>query len=113
MGAHESYKGSNRNLLLESRVELTKLSSRLSTSERKVRAAAEVVRKAHSQVVKKAALQARSALREAVRKSGQSIDALFDKLSGKKGEITEAQFLKFVMALPDLNLDAEKVSLVY
>lgn len=110
--SHEKFGGA-RTVLLESRVELTKIASRASTSERKLKAATDTVRAAYVQVAKMAKAQAKNALRQAARQSGKSPDELFDQVSGKKAEITEEQFVKFVKKLPDLKLSAEQISLVF
>jgi len=111
--AHEAFTGSARNLLLEARVELTKLVARATAAERQLRTATEAVRTAYLSVVKTATRQAREALRSAARKLGQDVDQLFEKVSGGKGEITAAQFSEFVKSLPGLSLKQEEVSLVY
>lgn len=109
---HEVFKGS-RNLLLESRVQLTKQASRAATAERKLKGATEAVRVAYAQVVKEATLQARNSLRAAARKLSQSTDDIFEKVSGSKGEITQKQFSHWVKSFPDHNLKDDQVRLVY
>jgi len=111
--AHEAYKGPTRNLLLEARVELTKLSGRASQCEKKLKASTEAVRTAHTAVVKAATQQARKALQAAARKLSSSFDQLFDEVSGGKDQITQAGFSKFVKKLPDAALTEEQVSLIF
>jgi len=110
---HDGFKGGARNVLLESKVELTKLASRASTAERRLKAATEAVRAAFVQVAKTATVKARNVLRTAARKSGKSIDELFDTVSGGTGEISEAQFAQFVSTLPEHDLGSDQVALVY
>jgi len=112
-GSLEARRGPSRAALLEARVDLTKLGSRVSTSEKKVRNATEAVRTAHSQVVKTATEKARAALRGAARKSQKSSDELFDQGSGGKPEMSAEQFSKFVSTLKGHGLAPEQVSLVY
>merc|ERR550532_3626710 len=110
---HEAYRGSARNLLLEARVELTKLTSRATAAERKLRTATEAVRTAHVQVVRVATKSAREVLRTAARTSQKSVDDLFEQLAEKKGEISESNFQKFVSSLKGHSLKKEEVKLVY
>lgn len=110
--SHEQFSGA-RSVLLEARVELTKISSRASTSERKLKAATETVRAAYVQVVKKAKTQARAALRQAARQSKKTPDQLFEKIAGKEQEMTEAQFVKFAKKLEGLKIPEEEVALVF
>merc|ERR550532_1635343 len=86
---HEAYRGSARNLLLEARVELTKLTSRATAAERKLRTATEAVRTAYLGVVKSATKQAREVLRSSARASGKTVDELFDLVSKGKPDVTE------------------------
>lgn len=109
----ESRRGPSRAALLEARVDLTKLGSRVGMSEKKIRNATEAVRAAHSQVVKAAVEKARVALRGAARQLGKTSDELFDQASDSKAELSEAQFSKFVKTLKGHELTPEHVSLVY
>mmetsp|Transcript_93948 Transcript_93948/g.289726 ORF Transcript_93948/g.289726 Transcript_93948/m.289726 type:complete len:1988 (+) Transcript_93948:65-6028(+) len=110
---HEAYKGPVRNLLLEARVELTKLTSRATAAERRLRTATEAVRTAHAQVVKTATKQARDVLRSKARANKKSADQLFEELAVGKGEISEAAFNKFVNSLSGHGLGKEEIALVY
>jgi hypothetical protein len=108
----EVFKGHTRNFL-EARVELTKLTARANVAEKRCSAATDAVRAAHTQVVRTATQQARSALRLAARKLGRSNDELFEELAKGLGEISEAAFIKFAKSLPEHGLASEQVSLVY
>lgn len=108
----ESFKGVARSLLLEARMELTKLNSRVTASERKLKEATEAVRSAYTQMAKAATQQARSAMRAAARKTGKSTEDLFKQVSGGKDEITEKQLQTFVKKL-DSGLTEDQVRLVY
>lgn len=110
---HESYKGPVRQLLLEARVELAKLTGRAGSAEKRLREATEAVRTAHADAVLKATKSAREVLRSKARAGKKSVDDLFEEVSGGKGEITEAQFQKFVEGLPNTGLSKEEVKLVY
>jgi|EP00927_Polykrikos_kofoidii_P053582 hypothetical protein len=109
----DAHQGSNRNLLLESRVELTKLTSRVTTAERKCRAATEAVRTALEQVVKAAAKKARSAIQASARNSSKTYDTLFGQISGGKAEITEAQFSAFIKKIPSHGMNADQMSMAF
>jgi len=113
MASHEAFKGASRSLLLEARVELTKLNARVQGAERKLALTTEAVGKAYAQVAKVATTQAKRALRDAARKSGKSVDDLFMQVSQGATEITEAQFINFVKTLPGQDLSKEQVALVY
>jgi len=110
---HEAYKGSCRNLLLEARVELTKLSSSAAAAEKRCNAATEVVRAAYTQAVKKATQEARKALQNAARQADTGIDDLFDKVAAGKPLISQAQFSKFIKSLPSAKLTEDQVKLVF
>mmetsp|Transcript_12353 Transcript_12353/g.33866 ORF Transcript_12353/g.33866 Transcript_12353/m.33866 type:complete len:1994 (-) Transcript_12353:112-6093(-) len=110
---HEAYKGPVRNLLLEARVELTKLTSKATNAEKKLRTATEAVRDAHTKVVKAATKRAREVLRSTARSGKKSVDQLFDDVSKGKGEISEAGFQAFVKGLKGHGLKEEEVALVY
>jgi len=112
--AHTAYRGSLRSLLLEARVELTKLTSRIAASERKCKAATEASLTAYVKVVKTATSQARNTVRTAARALGKTPDELFAKCgAGSNRTLTEAQFTKFVGTLKEAKLTPEQVSLVY
>jgi len=111
--SYDDVKGTSRSFLLQSRVELTKLATRASTSERKCAAATQAVRNAHEQQVKSAILQASTALRTSLRKSGQNSTDLFAKLAKKGDVISESEFAKFVNSLPNHGLSKEQISLVF
>jgi len=110
--AHDAYQGPSRGSLLEARVELTKLSSRTSTSEKKVTAATEAVRAAMQQLMKATKTQAIEVLRDAAKRAGSCL-VLFIEIAGGSAEITEGQFVKFLSSLPAHNLSQEQASLVY
>lgn len=109
----DAQKGPTRNLLIEPRVQLTKLSSRANAAEKKCKAATEAVRVALDQLEKTATRKARDAIRAAARKSGKDTDQLFDTVAGGKAEVSLAQFQKFVEKLPDHGLTKEHVGLVF
>ncbi|CAE8628687.1 unnamed protein product [Polarella glacialis] len=113
LASHEAHKGPSRNLLLEARVELTKLGSRANTAERKCRTATEALRTAHLQVVKTALMRAKNSLRIAFRKLGKGADEVYDQVAGKSSEISSEQFQKFVTSLPSHDLSPEQVTLLY
>jgi len=112
-GSLEARRGPSRAALLEARVDLTKLGSRVGTAEKKVRNSTEAVRTAHSQVVKSATEKARVALRGAARKMQKSSDELFDQSSAGKTEMSSQEFSKFVKKIEGHGLTSEQVSLVY
>merc|ERR1712151_32183 len=101
--AQESQKGPTRNLLLEARVELTKLNSRASAAERRCQAAAKPMRVRYAEIVKTAT----AAIRTAVRTLGKTSDDMFDEVSRGTGEISASQFGDFVKSLPEHGLSTE------
>jgi len=113
MEAHEAQKGPSRNLLLEARVELTKLQSRATGAERKCRSATEALRTAHTQVVKTATMRAKNNLRMAFRKLGKSADDVFDQTFSGKAEVSRPEFQKFVNSLEDHGLSEDQVTLLF
>jgi len=108
---HETYKGPIRNLLLEARVELTKLTTRATGAERKCKTATDAVRSAYDDIAKKTVEQARSALRASARKAGKDSDALFGQVAGGADQVTEAQLAKFVEKA-GAGLKKEQVTLI-
>eukprot|EP00811_Abedinium_folium_P036277 NODE_8_length_4602_cov_14.880894.p1 GENE.NODE_8_length_4602_cov_14.880894~~NODE_8_length_4602_cov_14.880894.p1 ORF type:complete len:1434 (-),score=594.45 NODE_8_length_4602_cov_14.880894:300-3986(-) len=111
--AHEVYKGASRNLLLEARVELTKLAARVTAAEAKVRTATEAAQAVYVEKVGQAKKNARDALRTSAQASRKDSDALFEQITGKKAEMTMVQFQEFMGTLRDHNLDAAQLKLVF
>jgi len=111
--AHDTYRGPSRNLLLQARVELTKLKSRTSAAERNCQSATEALRVAHAQVVKTTLFQAKNGLRTAFRKQGTPRDAAFE--SAVKGDAEQLSLPEFQAYASSLTADLtqEQVALLY
>eukprot|EP00928_Gymnodinium_smaydae_P087302 TRINITY_DN71581_c0_g1_i1.p1 TRINITY_DN71581_c0_g1~~TRINITY_DN71581_c0_g1_i1.p1 ORF type:complete len:2009 (+),score=514.05 TRINITY_DN71581_c0_g1_i1:70-6027(+) len=109
----DASKGASEAVLLEPKVQLTKLTSRVTTAERKCLAATESVRTAFEQAVKAATKKAREVLRVAARQSGKTCDQLFTQVAAGKDEMSAAQFKSFVEGLPDHGLSKEQIDLAY
>mmetsp|Transcript_42395 Transcript_42395/g.79518 ORF Transcript_42395/g.79518 Transcript_42395/m.79518 type:complete len:1897 (-) Transcript_42395:76-5766(-) len=109
---HAAFRGT-RPILLEARVELTKLRSRADTQEKRCTDATKPLRDAYDKHLKEACSKTRSAIRAAARKSGQTGHEVFAKFAGGKAEMTEEQFKSYVAKLPELGLAKDAVSLLF
>eukprot|EP00931_Biecheleriopsis_adriatica_P064024 TRINITY_DN38888_c0_g1_i1.p1 TRINITY_DN38888_c0_g1~~TRINITY_DN38888_c0_g1_i1.p1 ORF type:complete len:1979 (+),score=598.34 TRINITY_DN38888_c0_g1_i1:91-6027(+) len=110
--SHEAHQGPSRQLLLQARVELTKLSNRVATTDRKCRSATESLRTVHTAVVRTATNRAKRDLRGGFRKLRTNANDAFERIAGKSQEVSKAAFLKFVSTFPD-KLSDEQASLVF
>jgi len=103
----------DRNMLLEVRLELTKLNSRVTTSERRCKSLVEPVIVAHQKVVGAALKEAQSKLRLAVRRSKKTSDALYDQFSKGAATMAEGQFNTLIKKLPEHKLSSREMSLLF
>lgn len=102
---HESQQGALRSVVLDVRVQLMKLMSRLTSMERKCRMAVEVLGKEQLLAARRANEQARQALRAAALRSGHSADELFERYAEGGEELSEDQLGALVESLPGHNLE--------
>lgn len=100
-------------MLLEVRLELTKLNSRVTTSERRCRSVIEPVTLAHQRVVGEIVKEAQSKLRAAARAHKKTSDELYDDFAKLAAKMTEEQFSSLVKSLPELNLSEYEISLFF
>jgi len=109
---HAAFK-SSRPILLQPRLDLTKLRSRAESQEKKCTEATRFAREAYDKHVKEASAKARTAVRLAARKAGQTGHEAFSKSTGGKAEMTEAQFQSYIATLPEHGLSEEEVALLF
>jgi len=109
----DAFEGPSKNLLIEARVALSKLSSQVLAVERKCKSATESVRSAHAKAVRDATDAARKALRASARSAGQTSDELFSRIACGKSELSQAQLIQFAKTVKDEALTEEHVQLVY
>jgi len=107
--AHEADKCANRSHIFEAKQTFVKLTSGLMSMERKCKTAAEVVARKHAQAAKSAAEQVLQELRAALRRSGCTVDGLFeDHAAAGALELSDAQLGELVRSLPGHGVDPER-----
>ncbi|CAE6934653.1 Man1a1 [Symbiodinium natans] len=111
--AHDTYRGQSRNLLLQARVELTKLKSRAGAAEKRCNHATEALRIAHAQVTKTTLFRAKNSLRTAFRKQGLARDTAFDSAAKGADQLALPDFEAYVAGLPTEDLTQEQVALLF
>eukprot|EP00929_Paragymnodinium_shiwhaense_P029909 TRINITY_DN17051_c0_g1_i4.p1 TRINITY_DN17051_c0_g1~~TRINITY_DN17051_c0_g1_i4.p1 ORF type:complete len:2008 (+),score=805.96 TRINITY_DN17051_c0_g1_i4:95-6118(+) len=100
-----------RPFLADAKAKLSQYVRRAQASEKRCGTASEKVRQALSKAVQGATKKARAALQSAARKSGKTVDQLFDQVAAGRPTIDEKKFVQHVKSLPNHGLIDDEISL--